>query len=216
LKDNAEVFLQDSLTAPKVSLSPSTLMFPKQVLNTTSAPISTLLINEGNTTLQINKVGIATNNSSDFSVSFNGCGSMLAPGARCTLEATFTPTASGNRGSLMQVRDSGVNSPQNVTLSGVGTAISLSPTGIPFGNQKVGTTSAAQNITLTNVGKLLVSFTGSKISISGAKSSIAAGASCTISVSFKPTATGRRTASVSVSDNGGGSPQKVSLVGTGT
>ena len=47
-------------------------------------------------------------------------------------------------------------------------------------------------------------------------SSVAAGASCSISVTFTPTAVGARSASVAVSDDGGGSPQKVALSGTGT
>jgi len=46
--------------------------------------------------------------------------------------------------------------------------------------------------------------------------SIAAGASCFIGVTFTPSAKGSRSASVSVSDNGGGSPQQVPLAGTGT
>jgi len=46
--------------------------------------------------------------------------------------------------------------------------------------------------------------------------SVAAGASCFITVTFKPLAAGARTAAVSVSDNGGGSPQKVTLAGTRT
>jgi hypothetical protein len=46
--------------------------------------------------------------------------------------------------------------------------------------------------------------------------SVAGGASCFITVTFKPSATGTRSAAVSVSDNGGGSPQKVSVSGVGT
>jgi hypothetical protein len=46
--------------------------------------------------------------------------------------------------------------------------------------------------------------------------SVASGASCFIRATFKPTTTGMRTAAVSVSDNGGGSPQKASLIGAGT
>jgi hypothetical protein len=42
------------------------------------------------------------------------------------------------------------------------------------------------------------------------------GQSCTVSVTFKPTATGSRSASVNITDNGGDSPQKVDLIGTGT
>src|SRR5437667_7712622 len=45
--------------------------------------------------------------------------------------------------------------------------------------------------------------------------SLVAGASCSISVTFKPTALGTRTATLNISDNGGGSPQRVSLSGTG-
>jgi hypothetical protein len=45
---------------------------------------------------------------------------------------------------------------------------------------------------------------------------VASGASCFIKVKFTPSATGSRSAAVSVSDNGGGSPQKVGLSGTGT
>src|SRR5437667_885355 len=47
-------------------------------------------------------------------------------------------------------------------------------------------------------------------------SSLAAGASCSISVTFKPTASGTRTAALNISDNAAGSPQKVTLSGTGT
>ena len=45
--------------------------------------------------------------------------------------------------------------------------------------------------------------------------SVAAGSSCTISVTFTPKAKGGRSAMISITDNGGGSPQKVSLTGTG-
>jgi hypothetical protein len=72
-----------------------------------------------------------------------------------------------------------------------------------------------------------VNFTGTVISITGTDegdfaesnncgSSVASGASCTIKVTFTPLAQGRRTADVSISDDGGGSPQTVPLTGTGT
>jgi class 3 adenylate cyclase len=106
-----------------------------------------------------------------------------------------------------------------------GVLIQLSPTSLNFGNQPVGTKSLSQTITMSNKGSLAVSITS--ISVIGSNAgdfaraktcgnSLASGASCFITVTFKPAATGRRTASVSVSDNGGGSPQKVALAGTGT
>lgn len=46
--------------------------------------------------------------------------------------------------------------------------------------------------------------------------SIAPGGSCTINVTFTPSAKGFRSASTSITDNGGASPQAVALTGTGT
>jgi hypothetical protein len=45
---------------------------------------------------------------------------------------------------------------------------------------------------------------------------VAAGANCTISVTFKPTASGTRNAALSLTDNATASPQQVLLSGTGT
>jgi hypothetical protein len=47
-------------------------------------------------------------------------------------------------------------------------------------------------------------------------SNVPAGGSCTITVRFKPKATGPRSANVSITDNGGASPQIISLSGNGT
>src|SRR5205085_4067586 len=96
-----------------------------------------------------------------------------------------------------------------------------------FSSQVVGSTSAAQTVTLTNSGN--AALTISSIGLSGtnsgdfaqtntcpsSSSTLAAGASCTISVTFTPTATGTRSASVTITDNAGGSPQLVALTGTG-
>jgi len=101
---------------------------------------------------------------------------------------------------------------------------SLSPTSLAFGNQTVGTTSAAKVVTLSNTGTAALSITS--IAVAGTNvgdftqthtclSSLAAGARCTISVTFKPAATGTRSARVSVTDNASGSPQAVVLSGSG-
>ena len=83
------------------------------------------------------------------------------------------------------------------------TGLSVSPPTVTFGSQAVGTTSAAQTNTVTNVGNSTVGI--SSIELAGTNpsdfaqstncgSTIAAGASCTITVTFQPTATGTRTA----------------------
>jgi hypothetical protein len=102
--------------------------------------------------------------------------------------------------------------------------VSFSPTSLNFGSVQVGVTSAPQNIVLTNPGNTTLNV--SKIQIASPDAtdfsqanncgkSIAAGSSCTISISFKPTLSGARSANLAVSDNASGSPQEVPLSGTG-
>src|SRR5947208_8993858 len=118
----------------------------------------------------------------------------------------------------------GLRHPQTVALSGIGTTAKLSPTSLSFGTVEVGTASAAKTVTLTNVGTTTLSIVG--IAITGTNagdfaqtqtcgSSLAAGGSCAINVKFKPTASGTRTAALSVSDSAAGSPQKMALYGVG-
>ena len=114
-----------------------------------------------------------------------------------------------------------------MSLSGTGTALlaGLSPASLSFGSQPVGTTSTAQTTTLTNTGSVPLSitgiaFTGTNINdfaqTNTCSTSLAAGAKCTISITFTPSASGSRSASLTVVDNAVGSPQTVSLSGTGT
>jgi Abnormal spindle-like microcephaly-assoc'd, ASPM-SPD-2-Hydin len=103
--------------------------------------------------------------------------------------------------------------------------LKLLPTKLNFGTQPVGTRSLAKTITLTNKGNSTVTITGISITGTAARDfaetntcgkSVASEASCFIKVTFKPLANGKRTADVSAHDNGGGSPQEVGLLGTGT
>lgn len=102
---------------------------------------------------------------------------------------------------------------------------SVSPSSLAFGNQVVGTTSAAQNVVLTNTGTVSLNISG--ITITGANANqfsqtngcpahLAKKAHCTISVKFSPTLAQTDSASLSISDDAPGSPQLVSLSGTGT
>ncbi len=105
--------------------------------------------------------------------------------------------------------------------------VSLSPTSLSFGNHQVNTTSSAHTVTLTNSGNATLTIKG--IGLSGpnsgdfhqqnncpsSSSTLAAGASCTISVTFTPPAEGNFSASLSIADNASGSPQSVTLSGTG-
>jgi hypothetical protein len=212
---------------PVASLTPSTLTFGIQTLNSTSAAQSITLTNTGNASLTIASISVTGTNAGDFAQR-NTCGSSVGASGNCTISVTFTPTAISSRTASISIADSATTSPQSVTLTGTGTAsvVSLSVASLNFGNQAVNTTSASQTVTLTNTGNLSLAITS--ISITGANSgdfsqsntcgsAVAAGGSCAITVTFTPSASGSRTASVSIADNAtAGSPQVVSLAGTGT
>jgi hypothetical protein len=209
---------------PVLTLSPTSLTFPTQLVGTVSAAQVVTLTNTGTATLSISNFAITGAESADFAKT-NTCGTSMAVGANCTISVTFRPTNRNNRTASLSITDNASGSPQTVALTGVGTDITLAPTSLVFGGQGVGSTSAAQTVTLTN--KLAVqAISITSISLSGANpgdfaetntcgTSVGAQASCTISVTFTPTATGTRTASVMITDNGGGSPQSVGLTGTG-
>jgi hypothetical protein len=178
--------------------------------------------------LNITNIALSGTNAGDFAQT-NNCPGTLAARASCTINITFTPTATGSRSANLTLTDNAADSPQNAVLSGTGTtpapAVSLSSTNLSFGNQNVGTTSTAQTVSLTNTGTASLSITS--IALSGANSgdfaqanncpsTLAANANCTITVTFTPAANGNRSASLTLTDNAANSPQNVALSGTGT
>ena len=203
---------------PIVVINPKSLTFPTQVVNTISTTQILKLADGGLGELVMGKIVVT----GDFWQT-NTCYPNVLPAGVCYVLVTFNPTAKGSRtGSITFNDNAGV---QTVPLKGTGTFVQLAPTSVAFGNQTVGVKSASRTITLTNEGNAAVSITG--ISITGANagdfaetntcgSTVAAGAQCAIQVTFTPLQKGKRTANVSVSDNGGGSPQTVVLTGTGT
>jgi hypothetical protein len=214
------VSLSGTGVLPGVTLSPASLTFATQVVFTTSGAQAVTLTNTGLGILSITKVSV----SGPFGQT-NTCGTRVAAGASCTFSVKFKPTTSGTLTGAVSISDNASGSPQKITLTGTGTDIQLTPTSVNFGNQPVGTKSTPKKITLSNKAGVTVSITS--ISITGTNSkdfaetntcgkSVKAGASCGITVTFTPSAKGKRTASVSVKDNGGGSPQTVALSGTGT
>lgn len=214
-------FLSGGPPAPGVSLTPSPLGFGNQVVATTSPPQVLTLQNVGTATLNIASIAA----SGDFAQT-NTCAATLAPAASCTISVTFTPTALGARAGAITVNSDAASSPNTVPLSGTGVAAPpvatalLSPPAIAFGNQLVGTTSAAQTLTLQNVGG--TDLTIASIVASGdfaqtntCPATLGPTASCTISVTFTPTVLGARNGAITVTSNGVGSPNVSTLSGTG-
>jgi len=148
---------------------------------------------------------------------------VLAAGANCAISVAFQPTAMNLRSGTLSVGDNGIGSPQTANLTGMGTYMSYSPAAVSFGTVVQGSTST-QNVTLTNHNTVTVNLTN--ISIKGTSdfsvlsgsttcgTSVPAGQSCVIGLQFTAGVLGNRSASLSVSDSGGGSPQLVKLTAT--
>jgi len=209
------------------SLSSTAFDFAKQGVGTASAPQSATLTNVGNASLNISKIEVAGSNPADFTLT-NNCGASLGPSDQCTLTVTFKPGSSGLRTASMVFADNAAGSPQKLSLCGTGIApaVSLSATSLSFGSQPVAVTSPAETVTLTNTGSAPLNV--NRLALAGANlddfteiantcgGSVAAESSCTIGVTFTPSAGGARTAVLSIADNAPGGPQMVNLSGAGS
>jgi len=200
------------------TLTPPTLAFAAQTVGTTSASQLVTMTNTGDVALTLIT---ATITSGDFTA-VNSCGSSLAAHSSCSISVAYVPRSTGADSGVLSIAD--VNRTQTVSLSGSGLApagVSLTPLGLSFGNTGVGHVSAQQIVTLTNNG-------GSTLSISSATTSgdyvlaantcantLPAGGSCTLAISFAPSATGLRTGLLTVVDNAATSPQTIPLSGIG-
>lgn len=205
------------LSSPVAAFSPRGLTFAAQGTGTTSSPQAITLSNPSGVSLAISKISA----SGDFTAS-NNCGSTLGPGKSCQADVSFSPTVTGARTGLLSFTDSAESSAQTLVLTGTGVQAlaQISPASVTFASQVVGTTSAAQALTLTNSGDEVLSI--SSIAVSGdfsqtntCGSSLSAGSNCTVSVTFTPKAGGAQSGMLTVTDSAPSSPQTVALSGTG-
>jgi hypothetical protein len=186
------------------------------VTGTTSAAQTVTVANPTGSAAAVSSVAA----SGDFSQT-NTCGSSIAANGSCTVSVKFAPTATGARTGTLTVNAGGVTN--TVSLTGTGTApgpvLNAAPAGLSFAGTGVGSSSAAQAVTVTNSGTSAASVSG--VSVTGDFgqtsncSSVATGSSCTVNVTFKPTASGTRTGTLTVTSNANNSPATVSLTGTG-
>ncbi|MEU6406492.1 choice-of-anchor D domain-containing protein [Streptomyces sp. NPDC046985] len=202
--------------AEGVSASPGALDFGAVATGATSAPQTVTVSNPTGSAAAVTSIAA----SGDFAQS-NTCGSSIAAHGSCTVSVTFKPTATGSRTGALTVNAGGVTN--TTALSGTGTApgpiVSASPGSLTFGATAVGATATAQTVTLSNSGTSAA--TVSSVTTSGDFTqtdnctSLPVGGSCAVTVSFKPSAGGARTGTLTVSSNANNSPTKVSLSGTG-
>jgi len=203
------------------SLSLTSLNFGNQPVGTPSGTRTVTVTSTG--TMPVTFFSVTA--SGDYAASTACLAAPLAPTSTCTVNVTFTPTASGLRPGTLTLTDDTSASPHTIALSGTGVApaVTFSTPSLTFGNQLVGTTSSAQSVTLTNTGTLALNISNIAMAGDFAKSAdtctgslVVPSATCTISATFTPTAAGSRTGTMTLIDNAPGSPHSVNLSGTGT
>ena len=207
-----------------VVLSPTALSFGNLVEGTSASKTVTLK-NVQTIPLTINSIAInGGNGSADYSLGGN-CPispSTLGSGASCSINVTFSPVALGSLTATLVVTDSAANSPQSAGLSGTGAApVLVSPTNVSFGSYTLGTTSPAKTVTIIShlntelYFSSIVASPNFAIGINTCGAGIGAGASCTVGVTFTPTALGPVSGQLTINDSAFGSPSVVQLSGTG-
>jgi len=206
--------------------APSSLGFGNQVLNLASSAKTVTVKNTGAAALPIKSIALRGTNAPQFTQT-NNCGTALAVGASCAIKVTFKPTSTGSEVATLNLTVGGGASNKVVPLSGTGVraAFSVSPTALSFGNVIHGTSSTAKTVKIANTGSVLLPINsinlagtnpGQFVRTSNCPTRVAVGGSCLVSVIFRPTTTGAKSAALQVVPGGGAALKSVALSGKGT
>jgi hypothetical protein len=169
----------------------------------------------------LSATGLPTGVTAAFNPTSTTTTSVLTLTASATAKTgTVTVTIQGKSGSLTNTTTLSLT----VNTASTGPTVTVTPASLKWGNVVVGATAAKKVVTLTNTGTSTLNI--SSITTSGdfgliastkpCGSTLAAGKSCTIDVTFTPTQVGARTGTLTLTDNSPSSPQTVALSGTGT
>jgi hypothetical protein len=216
---NCDAFVSKASFLVGIALNPAGLLFPTESLGTTSQA-QTVTLTNGDSTLTINSITLTGAAAGDFAET-NNCPATMPPGAQCTISVTFTPAALGIRKASIEISDSAPGSPQYISLTGSTSTVGITPASVAFGSQAVGVASAAQAVTITNVGNAVLTI--SAVATSGpftqtndcTAAPLQPTANCVVNVAFAPIAPGPDIGALTITDSAPGSPQVVLLTGTG-
>jgi hypothetical protein len=220
-----------SATAAPVQFTPTTLDFGNGFVSSTGRVMTAVLNNGTTQPLIIDSVGLLGDNPTDFLIDQEDCaGNILAPGASCTVGLRFSPSELGNRSAFFAANDNAVGSPQLLLLKGTGIPpsplVCLSANSLSF-NTGVGSTSAPQDVIITNCGLADLTITGVGISGPNATSfhvtadtcgtgPLHPDDTCAVSVTFTAAVNQAYTATLSITNDALGSPHRVTLTGVGS
>jgi hypothetical protein len=104
------------LNEPVIGLTPTSLTFAAEKVGTFSSPQMVTIDNPGATPLKVTSITLT----GDYSET-NNCPAKLTVGKSCTINVTFSPTATGTRTGVLSIKDSALSSVQKITLKGSGT-----------------------------------------------------------------------------------------------
>jgi hypothetical protein len=205
----------------RLAFNPSTYDWGSQLVNGTYSTSMTLS-NNGNTVASALNIPPPP---PGFALSNNTCNSSLNSGASCSMTVSWTPTVvQPYSGSLTASTSTGVAS-NSLSLSGnaVQASLSFSTTSQAWGNVQVSSSQTQSPVTLTNNGNatataILLSLPA-PFSIQGGNSTcgstLAAGASCSFSVTFSPVAIGYVSGTLTATTSAGVVTNSLSMNGTG-
>jgi len=214
------VALSGSGASSAISITPSSLTFSAQVLNTTSAGQKVTVTNSGFVNLTVNSVAA----SGGYGETGTCSGTTLTPGQTCTATVTFTPVVTGTVLGDLTINDTTTGAPHVVSLTGSGQLAVTMSSNLSFAATNVGTTAPAQNMTVTNNQSTTLNYT---FSASGDYSAVGNGGSpcngtlnakakCTVAVSFTPTTNGIIKGALTITPNGSSTPIAAGgMTGTG-
>lgn len=215
-----------------VSLSPSSIVFATTAVGLTSPNTKVTLTNNTGTSITLGSTAITVTGPFSTATSTTCTNNLvIAAKGTCVIQANFKPKAVGYASGTISVNDNDVTTPQTIAVSGYGTGIKFTPTSINFGTVTKGT-QVSSTVTITNVGTTNVFFTGAEFSGknsadftdnygntapcgNSSSNPLKPGATCNLTMYFTPSTTASESATYKVFDNSVGSPQSLSLTGTG-
>jgi hypothetical protein len=216
LKSNTTLLWYPS--SPNVTVSTSSLSFGYHQIGSKSRAQKLTVTNGGNVPVTISSVTV---DNGDFQL-VNKCGTTLNPHKSCSMHLLFDPSVPVAETATLSISDNAPNSPQTVALSGTGsvTPILVYPILANFGNVPVGQT-ATVPVVLANAANKPLTIQGIAATPSvytetdNCGTSLPAGASCTVNVSFAPVQQGNVTGKLSMALDGKPAVNEAKLVGSG-
>ncbi|MCC6997925.1 MAG: choice-of-anchor D domain-containing protein [Deltaproteobacteria bacterium] len=196
----------------ELRIAPASHDFGNVVSGGQSAEQTFTVTNMGSTATGVPSAALS--DSSNFSVTMNNCTAALAASANCTIKARFNPESTGSKLSSLTVMASpGGAAPASLNGTGISpAALTLTPASQDLGSLVIGTMSAPFAFTVRNTGASpsgtitpTLASTDFAIASNGCTGTLAAGATCAISVQFTAAApAGTKTAMLSVAATPGG------------